>query len=134
MVYIATFTLIRVVSGCWLVGSSKLIQVISNTIYEDLSNFIGYHMHSCTGWIVALAGATSAAALPSVAVTASCWPECLVVGAMVAQPLARWTGPMPTSLVARPMALGAARAVLCGRWGLCDSCCNTVLYPKSVQW
>ena len=52
---------------------------------------------------------------------------------MVAQRLARWTGPVPTSLVARPMALGAARAVLCGRWGLCDSCRNTVLYPKSVH-
>ena len=52
---------------------------------------------------------------------------------MVAQPLARWTGPVPTSLVARPMALGSARVVLCGRWGLCDSCCNTVLYPKSVH-
>ena len=52
---------------------------------------------------------------------------------MVAQRLARWTGPVPTSLVARPMALGAARPVLCGRWGLCDSCRNTVLYPKSVH-
>ena len=52
---------------------------------------------------------------------------------MVAQRLARWTGPVPTSLVARPMALGAARAVLCGRWGLCNSCRNTVLYPKSVH-
>ena len=52
---------------------------------------------------------------------------------MVARLLARWTGPVPTSLVARPMALGAARLVLCGRWGLCNSCRNTVLYPKSVH-
>ena len=40
---------------------------------------------------------------------------------------------MSTSLVARPMALGSARVVLCGRWGLCGSCRNTVLYPKSVH-
>jgi hypothetical protein len=33
----------------------------------------------------------------------------------------------------KPMALGAARLVLCGRWGLCNSCRNTVLYPKSVH-
>ena len=31
------------------------------------------------------------------------------------------------------MALGAARAVLCGRWGLCNSCRNTMLYPKPVH-
>ena len=57
----------------------------------------------------------------------------VVVGAMVARPLAGWVGLVPTSLVARPMALGTARAVLCGRWGLCNSCRNTMVYPKPVH-
>ena len=52
---------------------------------------------------------------------------------MVALPLARWTSPVPASLVARSMALEAARAVLSGCRGLCNSRRNTVLYPKPVH-
>jgi hypothetical protein len=52
---------------------------------------------------------------------------------MLAQRLARWTDPVHTSLVTRPMALVAARSALCGLWGRCDSCRNTVLYPNSVH-
>ena len=57
----------------------------------------------------------------------------LVVGAMVAQRLARWAGPVPTPLVARQMALGAARPALCGRWGLCGGHRGTALHPKPVH-
>ena len=48
-----------------------------------------------------------------------CWAKCLAVGAMLAPRLAKWVGPVDTSLLARPKALGAAGTVLCLGTGAC---------------